>query len=129
MPSVAGWCGAQAGDQPQHRRLAAARRPEDRDELALARQVRHREGDVANHGEVAEPLRDARETRRCSGSGVGHSSSLATRYGKQAALEEEQQPVDAEGEQPDDHEDQDDVLRQAAPLAGHQQVAEPVARR
>ena len=55
---------------------------------------------------------------------VGHSSPA--RYGKEAALEAEQQPVDPVGEQADDHQDQEDVLRQAAPLTGHQQIAEAV---
>ena len=56
------------------------------------------------------------------------ASSFAStaRYGKQAALEPEQQPVDAVGQQPDDDQDQDDVLRQAAPLARHQQIAQAV---
>ena len=36
--------------------------------------------------------------------------------------------VDAVREQADDDQDQDDVLRQAAPLAGHQQIAEAVLR-
>src|SRR3954468_21611081 len=45
---------------------------------------------------------------------------------EEAALEEEQQAVDTVGEQPDDHQDQNDVFRQAAPLARHEQVPEPV---
>src|SRR3954471_13139787 len=56
------------------------------------------------------------------------TSVLRRPVGKQSALEEEQQPIDAVGEQPDDDQDQDDVLGEAAPLAGHQQVAQPMLR-
>src|SRR5436190_17279878 len=45
---------------------------------------------------------------------------------EEAALEEEERPIDPVGEQPDDEQDEDDVLRHAAPLARHQQEAEPV---
>src|SRR6478735_9341056 len=54
------------------------------------------------------------------------TSVLDAAVGKQAALEPEQCPIDAEGEQTDDHQNQDDVLRQPAALAGHQQIAQPV---
>ena len=122
----------QAGNQPQHGRLAAARRPEDRDELALVRQVLHRERDVADDGEVAEPLRDVSNSTMLAvgscGRGLAHRHSSTHAVRKQTALEPEQHAVDAVREQPDDDQDQDDVLRQPAPLAGHQQVAEAVLR-
>src|SRR5258706_6190441 len=47
---------------------------------------------------------------------------------KQSALEEEQEAIDAVGEQSDDDQDQDDVLGQSTTLARHQQVAETVLR-
>ena len=91
--------------------------PRIADELALVGQVRHRERDVADDRQVAEPLRDAGETRRrrvrWSGVSVTHPVSRSTTtVGEQAALEEVEQPVDGEREQADDHQDQDDVLRQ-----------------
>ena len=62
------------------------------------------------------------------GRGLAHHHSSTDAVREQAALEPEQQAVDAVREQADDDEDQDDVLGQAAPLAGHQQVAEAVLR-
>ena len=49
----------QAGDQPQDGRLAATRRPQDRDEFPLSRQVGNRKGHVANDRDVPELLGDA----------------------------------------------------------------------
>src|SRR3954468_23497274 len=60
---------------------------------------------------------------------VGSATSVRDLpVGKQAALEPEQRAIDAEREQPDDDQNEDDVFRQAAPLARHQQVSETVLR-
>ena len=125
--------GAQPGDQPQHRRFSAPGRSQNRDELAFVRQVGHRERHVADDGEVAEPLRDVVEIDDVGGltrarPRARSRSVLDDAVGKQAALEPEQHAIDAVREQADDDEDQDDVLRQPASLARHQQVAQAVLR-
>ena len=67
----------QARDQPQHRRLAAAGRPENGDELAFARPVLDRERHVADDREVSEPLGHAAELDDAwtFGRHAGHSST------------------------------------------------------
>src|SRR5689334_3515895 len=60
--------------------------------------------------------------------GVSATSVLDDPVRKESALEPEQQAVDAVGEQDDDDQNQDDVLGHAAPLTGHQQIAEAVLR-
>ena len=58
----------QARDETEDRGLPAAGRSEDGHELALARQIGHGEGDIPNHGEVAESLGDAAkldDVRQC----------------------------------------------------------------
>ena len=121
LPSLAGWCGAQSRDQPQHRRLAAAGGPENGDELAFARPVFDLERDVADDREISKPLGHATELDDAWDIRPSRWSFLDSPVREQAALEEEQDPVDRVGERADDQKDQDDVLRKAAPLARHQQ--------
>src|SRR3954453_394387 len=54
------------------------------------------------------------------------TSILDAPVGEQAALEPEQGAIDAKCQQPDDDQDQNDVLRQAAALTRHQQVAQSI---
>src|SRR2546427_12545099 len=59
---------------------------------------------------------------------IERPSSLSGPMREQAPLEPEEQAIDSVRERADDEEDQDDVLRQPAPLARHQQIAQPVLR-
>src|SRR5919202_4482295 len=61
-------------------------------------------------------------------SAASRTSVLDNAMGKESALEPEQQSIDPVREQAEDDEDQNNVLRQAAPLARHQQIAEAVLR-
>jgi hypothetical protein len=76
----------QPGDQPGARWTCRTPTAQDRDELALLRQVGHRERDVADDGEAAEPFGHVRELDDVAGRGrpdgwAGHDQSSTTRYG------------------------------------------------
>ena len=68
------------------------------------------------------------DVRRHGRGGLAHVSPRPRDTGNSPRWNQNSSAVDAVREQADDDQDQDDVLRQPAPLARHQQVAEPVLR-
>src|SRR5688572_1643530 len=67
-----------------------------------------------------------RSGRSAVTAGATLTSILDDAMREQTPLEPEQQAIDTVRQQPDDHQNQDDVLRQSAPLTRHQQIAEAV---
>ena len=133
VPSVAGWCGRSPAISRSTVDLPQPDGPRMAMNSPLSGQVRHREGHVADDRDAAEPLRDVLELddvrRRGCGGGASDSRHVSPRprdTGNRPRWNQNSSAVDAVGEQADDEQDQDDVLRQAAPLAGHQQIAEAV---
>src|SRR5437899_1365644 len=83
---------------------------------------------VRSPNRFVTPWKSTTFGRRAVSDVVSSTSVLEDAVREQTALEPEQQPIDAVRKQADDDQDQDDVLGETAPLAGHQQVAEAVLR-
>src|ERR1051325_320244 len=130
VPSLAGWCGR----SPAMSRSTVDLPHPDGPRIAMNSPLLGRSGtaNVTSRMTVWLPKRfvtflNSTTLPSAAGAVWGSLTSVLDRtIGEQPALEPEQHPVDAVREQADDDQDQDDVLRQAAPLARHQEIAQPV---
>src|SRR4051794_5613229 len=123
VPSVAGWCGR----RPAINRSTVDLPQPDGPRMQMNSPLSGMLGTQKVTSRITTRLPNRLVTLRNSTT-FSVTSFLRRAIGEQAALEEEQQAIDAVGEQPDDHEDQNDVLRESATLTRHQQVAEAVLR-
>src|SRR5438874_2645743 len=127
-PSVAGWCG---------RRPAISRKTVDLPQpegprIAMNSPFPGRSGTekVTSRMIVTFPncLVTPRNSTTLGSASINRPLILGGPMREQAPLEPEEHAIDSVRERADDEEDQDDVLRQPAPLARHQQIAQPVLR-